>query len=96
MASEVIIAGKRLVCPHCGGWFFNDRESQLNTSAMTFFNLDWMNTSATVYVCDHCRRLEWFLEPSAETVDATEDLTCPACHTIIRKGQTNCPSCGWS
>ncbi len=92
MASEVIIAGKRLVCPHCGGWFFNDRESQLNTSAMTFFNLDWMNASATVYVCDHCRRLEWFLEPEANNPNL-ESRDCPRCGTWIDSGSANCPNC---
>ena len=37
------------------------RKAPLNTSAMTFFNLDWANASAQCFVCDKCGRIEWFL-----------------------------------
>jgi len=29
---------------------------------MTFFNLDWANEEAGVYVCDQCGYCLWFLE----------------------------------
>jgi hypothetical protein len=64
--SSVVINGKPLVCPHCGGTAFDQRNAQLNTAGMTFFNMDWMNKSATVFHCLGCGRLEWFLDPSYE------------------------------
>ena len=60
---QVVIHGKPLVCPHCGGTAFDQREAQLNTAGMTFLKLDWMNKSATVFHCQVCGRLEWFLDP---------------------------------
>lgn len=33
---------------------------------MTFLNLEWMNKSATVFVCVRCGRLEWFLDANKE------------------------------
>ena len=31
---------------------------------MAFFDLDWLNKSAEVFVCEECGKLEWFLDPS--------------------------------
>jgi hypothetical protein len=56
------IGGVRLSCKHCGGEAFTHRQGQLNTAAMSFLNLDWLNRSADIYVCDGCGFLHWFLE----------------------------------
>ncbi|ERI04232.1 hypothetical protein [Atopobium sp. oral taxon 810] len=56
------VAGKHVVCSHCGRDKFDKRTAQLNTAAATFFGLDWANVSATVLVCQNCGHLEWFLE----------------------------------
>jgi len=61
--TPIIINGKPLLCLHCHGSNFTQRQVQLNTAAMTFLNLDWMNRSATVFHCQQCGRLEWFLDP---------------------------------
>ena len=73
----VVINGKNLVCPHCGGTAFDQREAQLNTAALAFFKLDWMNKSATVFHCLGCGRLEWFLDPSqsGKEIDPTNDIS---------------------
>lgn len=62
MASKRIIKDKPLTCAHCGGQLFDERQAQLNTAGMTFLKLDWLNKSATVFVCINCGRLEWFLD----------------------------------
>ena len=38
---------------------------------MSFFNLDWLNESADVYVCDRCGFLHWFL--AAGMLDPAHD-----------------------
>lgn len=39
-ARPVSIAGKAVVCPHCGGTRFLGGKAQLNTAGMSFLNLD--------------------------------------------------------
>ena len=58
---ECVVAGKQLVCPHCGGKRFEQAEAQLNTPGLTFLNLDWANRTATVFECVSCGRIEWFI-----------------------------------
>ncbi len=55
-------ADKPVVCPICTHDRFRSREALLNTRGMSFFNLDWANKEATVYVCDRCGYCLWFLE----------------------------------
>lgn len=55
-------AGKTVTCPICGYDRFHTREALLNTRGLTFFNLDWANKKAAVYVCDQCGHCLWFLE----------------------------------
>src|SRR5215203_219116 len=45
------IAGRSLVCQHCGYDQFIMREAQLHTAFLTFFNLEWFGKSADLYVC---------------------------------------------
>lgn len=57
---EIIIAGKKLVCPICENKRFFAKAVQLNTAGMTFLGLDWANTSADTYYCDACGYMFWF------------------------------------
>ena len=59
----VRIAGKALVCTHCGGEHFSQRRAKLNTTFAELFDLAWLNRSADVYVCNRCGHLDWFLNP---------------------------------
>lgn len=56
-----VVAGKQLVCPHCGNIRFEQGEAQLNTQGLTFLRLDWANRSATIFECTNCGRIEWFV-----------------------------------
>lgn len=93
----VEVRGKPLVCAHCGGTRFARRQAQLNTAIMTFFDMDWLNKSAQVFVCMTCGRLEWFLEPTVSPErDDAEPTECVACGETIPSGRDKCPKCGWS
>ena len=56
----VEVKGKQLVCNHCSNDMFWTRKIQLNTPGLTFLNLDWMNKSATTFVCSECTHIHWF------------------------------------
>ena len=60
MSKTYIIAGKQVVCPHCGEREFEGRKVLMNTRGVTFFNLDWLNRGATALTCAKCSRIEWF------------------------------------
>ncbi len=55
------VKGKQLSCPICSNTHFWTRNAQLNTSAATFFGLDWANRSAHCFVCSECTYIFWFL-----------------------------------
>ena len=59
-ASKEQRAGHWLKCPICSGENFWHREAQLNTRAMTLFDLDWINPRGDCYICDNCRHILWF------------------------------------
>jgi len=52
--------GRRVVCTHCGGKIFAEREASLNTTGATFVNLDWLNKSGTALICQNCGLIQWF------------------------------------
>ena len=60
--SLVAPGGRALRCPHCQHDLFYQRSWLLNTPGMTFFGMEWLNDSATCYVCAQCGRIEWFTE----------------------------------
>jgi len=62
------VAGKPVRCLHCGHDRFEEGRAQLNTTGMTFLNLDWANRSAATLACTQCGRIEWFVE-DPESVD---------------------------
>lgn len=55
------IQGQDLRCPFCSNTLFWTRRAQLNTQMATFFNLDWINKSATCFICSNCTHISWFL-----------------------------------
>ena len=55
------VQGKILKCLVCGHEAFWRREAQLNTTGLSFLNLDWLNRSANCLVCDRCGYIHWFL-----------------------------------
>ncbi len=88
-SNQVVIGGKSLVCDHCGNDAFNSRKAQLNTAQAMFFNVAWLNESASVFVCSNCGRIYWFLVPEGamptqsggapfeDTVSPFEDTVSP-------------------
>ena len=46
--------GKTRKCNVCGGTEFETRDVLLSTSGATFIGLDWLNPTATGYICKKC------------------------------------------
>ncbi len=57
-----IVNGNELRCPICNNRHFRSKRVLLNTTAMTFLNLDWANRNANCYVCSNCNYILWFHE----------------------------------
>jgi predicted nucleic-acid-binding Zn-ribbon protein len=57
-----VVKGYELKCPICNNRQFRTKQVLLNTTAMTFFNLDWANRNAKSYVCSNCTHIMWFME----------------------------------
>jgi uncharacterized protein len=55
-----------IVCPLCGHDEFDQRSMLMNTSGMTFLNMDWLNKSACALICKRCGRIELFAESPEE------------------------------
>jgi UDP-2,3-diacylglucosamine pyrophosphatase LpxH len=53
-------AGIEITCLHCGHDHFQRRKALLNTRGMTFFDLEWLNQSATTLMCVQCGLIHWF------------------------------------
>ena len=61
-AEEVrVVHGETLECTICHHTRFWRRNAQLNTSLATFVGLDFLNRTATCYVCERCHYVHWFL-----------------------------------
>jgi hypothetical protein len=60
----VMLGDLKLHCEICKGDRFWQREGQLNTSVASFFDLDWLNSSAVCFVCEGCGYIHWFLPKS--------------------------------
>jgi hypothetical protein len=98
-ASRYRIHGVGLKCQHCGGDVFAHRTAQLNTPALTFLNLDWLNRSSDVYVCERCGFLHWFLDAGHRQVAGAAEEFAPALPPEPIDGDdasspTTCLACG--
>jgi DNA-directed RNA polymerase subunit RPC12/RpoP len=87
------VSGKPLHCQHCSHRLFFQQQAQLNTAFLSLINLDWLNRSADIYVCERCGFLHWFLGSLAEE-DALD--RCLACDARLLPNNDTCPTCGWS
>lgn len=52
--------GLSITCVHCRHDKFDHGYAQLNTSLMTFLNLDFANKSASILTCERCGYIQWF------------------------------------
>jgi len=52
--------GIKVICLHCKHEYFHKGNALLNTRGLTFFNLDWLNDSATTLICAQCGFIHWF------------------------------------
>jgi len=91
------IAGKMLECGHCQKQSFSLSTAQLNSSFMSFVDLDWLDPSAKILQCDHCKKIEWF-SGSADILEFDDlvESDCLACGKFIPDGETECSRCGWT
>ena len=109
-AGPVAPVGVPLTCKHCRHGEFVYRRVQLNTRLLSFFDLDWLNASADVYVCTRCGFLHWFLPDAVESPELGQfalreplsaempstAIECLACGATIPANSSTCPQCGWS
>ena len=54
------VAGKIVVCPHCGNDEFDAGTVLLNTTVLTLLDVDWADRRASILNCRRCGRIEWF------------------------------------
>jgi ribosomal protein S27AE len=58
---KVAAFGRTLTCGVCGNTSFRERTTLLNTQGLAFFELNWLNKSATNFICSRCGYIFWFL-----------------------------------
>jgi hypothetical protein len=56
--STRVVAGKKLVCTHCGGSKWVQRSGNVTTD----FRVGMWADGATLFVCTQCKRIEWFAD----------------------------------
>jgi len=59
-ANRYEIPDKLLNCHHCNNDTFYTRQEQLHSPTTTFLNLEWLDKTATCYVCSECGYIHWF------------------------------------
>ena len=59
---SIVIKGYELKCPVCNNRLFRTKRVLLNTTGMTFLNLDWANRNANCHICSNCTHIMWFIE----------------------------------
>ena len=65
----ISIKGIDLKCPVCNNDQFRTKQILLNTSAMSFFNLDWANRNASCFICSNCTHIMWFFDNDLTTTN---------------------------
>lgn len=63
---SVLIHGNELACVVCRSDQFYSREIKMQTTGMTFFDLDWANKSAEGAICDSCGYVHMFADGGLE------------------------------
>lgn len=62
LGNTVQVLGRPFICHVCGYDRFIQREIQLQTPGMAFFDLDWLNQSADSAICNHCGYVHMFFK----------------------------------
>lgn len=57
----ILPAQRFLSCHVCEGNVFAQREIKMNTTGMSFFDLDWLNKSADGVICVRCGFVHTFM-----------------------------------
>lgn len=60
--SRFQVAGNDFSCQLCQGAEFVERKVKMNTTALTFFDLDWLNKGAQGLVCESCGYVHLFMK----------------------------------
>lgn len=60
-AATHTVLGAPFKCQVCDHTEFFQREGKIQTTGMTFLDLDWLNKSANCVVCERCGYVHWFL-----------------------------------
>ncbi|WP_036190393.1 hypothetical protein [Ureibacillus manganicus] len=47
-------------CVHCKHNKFEQGKAMLNTRALTFLDIEWLNDNATTLICKRCGFIHWF------------------------------------
>lgn len=91
------VAGKELRCSHCDSVEFFKSQAQLNTAGLTLLGLEFLNRSATTYLCKSCGKIEWFYSEITEDNERVKDeMDCLACGALIPSEQNHCSKCDWT
>jgi predicted nucleic-acid-binding Zn-ribbon protein len=56
----VTVKGIQLKCPVCSNDRFHSKRVMLNTTMLTFLDLDWANREAQCFICSDCTHISWF------------------------------------
>jgi len=59
-----------VLCAVCGGKTFDEKQVKMNSTFLTFLNLDWANRNATALECQSCGHIMWFSQ-SVHKMDDT-------------------------
>ena len=59
---KFVAGGNPVACAVCEAEIFERGRAQLNTSGLTFLNLDWANKTASTLVCTNCGYVLWFVK----------------------------------
>lgn len=49
-----------ITCVQCKHNKFEQSKALLNTRSLTFFDIEWLNDSATTLICKRCSFIHWF------------------------------------
>ena len=82
--AELYLGRRRLSCVACGATRFDYREVLMNTSVLTFLELDWANKSALGAVCRDCGAVPRFAVRPSGSMEFL--LCCAGCLSHYRYG----------
>ena len=70
-SDEYQVNGVKVTCIHCGHNRFEFGDAQLNTAGMTFLNLDWANSTASLLSCKKCSFIMWFAQEPKKLIKSS-------------------------